>query len=54
VAKNLQIYFGVDNIFDKHAPFGLPATGGGIGGNGNAAIYDVFGRKFYGGVKARF
>jgi outer membrane receptor protein involved in Fe transport len=48
MAKNLQIYFGVDNIFDKHPPFGLTGTGAG------SAIYDVFGRKFYGGVKARF
>jgi len=53
-AKNLQIYFGIDNVFDKHAPFGLTATGAGPGANGSAAIYDVFGRKFYGGVKARF
>jgi outer membrane receptor protein involved in Fe transport len=54
MAKNLQIYFGVDNVFNRHAPFGLAATGAGVGGNGSAAIYDVFGRKFYGGVKARF
>jgi outer membrane receptor protein involved in Fe transport len=54
MAKNLQIYFGVDNVFNKHAPFGLAATGSGVGGNGSAAIFDVFGRKYYGGVKARF
>jgi outer membrane receptor protein involved in Fe transport len=53
-AKNFQIYFGVDNIFDRHAPLGLAATGSGPGGNGNAAIYDVFGRRFFGGVKASF
>ena len=53
-AKNLQIYFGVDNVGNKHPPFGLTGTGGGIASNGNAAIYDVFGRKFYGGIKAQF
>lgn len=47
-AKNLQIYFGVDNIFDKHPPLGQTGTGA------NAAIYDVFGRKWYGGIKAQF
>jgi outer membrane receptor protein involved in Fe transport len=47
-AKNLQIYAGVDNVFDRHAPFGSTATGSG------SAIFDVMGRKFYGGIKARF
>ena len=54
MVKNIQIYAGVDNVFNRHAPFGLAATGGGIAGNGNAAIYDVMGRKYYGGVKVRF
>jgi outer membrane receptor protein involved in Fe transport len=53
-AKNLSIYAGVDNIFDRHAPFGLTATGSGPGGNGTGAIYDVYGRRFYGGIKANF
>lgn len=53
-AKNLQIYFGVDNLFDRHPPLGLLATGAGPGGNGSAAIYDVFGRRFFGGIKANF
>jgi outer membrane receptor protein involved in Fe transport len=54
MVKNIQIYAGVDNVFNRHAPFGLAATGAGAGGNGSAAIYDVFGRKYYGGIKARF
>jgi outer membrane receptor protein involved in Fe transport len=53
-AKNLSIYFGVDNIFDRHAPFGLTATGSGPGNTGSAAIYDVYGRRLYGGIKANF
>lgn len=53
-AKNIQIYAGVDNVFDRHPPLGLTATAAGPGGNGSAAIYDVFGRRFFGGVKASF
>jgi outer membrane receptor protein involved in Fe transport len=53
-AKNLSIYAGVDNIFDRHAPFGLTATGSGPGGVGSGAIYDVYGRRLYGGIKANF
>ena len=46
--KNIQVYAGVDNVFDKHPPYGLTGTGSG------SAIYDVFGRKFYGGIKVRY
>lgn len=46
--KNLKVYVGVDNIFDRHPPLGLTGT------SSNAAIYDVFGRKYYAGVKAQF
>jgi outer membrane receptor protein involved in Fe transport len=54
--KNIQLYAGVDNIFDRHAPFGLSATGtlGTDRGTGNAAIYDYRGRAFYAGIKARY
>jgi outer membrane receptor protein involved in Fe transport len=52
--KNIQVYAGVDNILDQHPPQGLTATGGNILGTGNAGIYDVFGRKFYGGIKLRY
>jgi outer membrane receptor protein involved in Fe transport len=50
----LQFYVGVDNIFDRHPPLGSPATGAGPGAVGNAAIWDPFGRQFYGGFRARF
>ena len=53
-AKAIQFFAGVDNIFNQHPPYGLTATGAGPGGLGNAAIYDVRGRNFYAGVKARF
>jgi outer membrane receptor protein involved in Fe transport len=46
--RNIQVYAGVNNVLDKHPPLGLTGTGTG------SAIYDVFGRKFYGGVKVRY
>jgi outer membrane receptor protein involved in Fe transport len=57
VNDKYQFYFGVDNLFDKRAPFGLAGTGTtGITdrGTGNAAIYDAFGRKLYAGFRAKF
>jgi outer membrane receptor protein involved in Fe transport len=56
--KRYQLYAGVDNLLDTFPPLGLAGTGtGGAGGDrgtGNAAIYDVMGRTFYAGFKARF
>ena len=52
--RNIQLYAGVDNVFDKHPPLGLTATGSGPGAVGSAAIYDVMGRKFYGGIKVLY
>jgi outer membrane receptor protein involved in Fe transport len=52
--ESLQLYFGVDNILDRHPPLGSTATGAGPGGVGSAAIYSVRGRTFYGGFRARF
>ena len=48
MVKNVQIYAGVDNIFDRHPPLGSTATGAG------SAIYDIRGRNYYAGIKARF
>jgi len=47
-AKNISIYAGVDNVFDRHPPLGLTGTAG------SGAIYDVYGRRFFGGIKANF
>jgi outer membrane receptor protein involved in Fe transport len=47
-ADSLQFYFGVDNVLDTAPPLGSTATGVG------SAIYDVRGRNFYGGIRARF
>jgi outer membrane receptor protein involved in Fe transport len=55
--KNIQVYAGVDNIFDKHAPFNLP-PGGSLTSDritgSQTAIYDARGRNFYGGIKFRY
>jgi outer membrane receptor protein involved in Fe transport len=53
-AKNLSIYFGVDNIFDRHPPLSLTGANSGPGNVGTSSIYDVYGRRFYGGLKANF
>jgi outer membrane receptor protein involved in Fe transport len=47
-ADSLQFYFGVDNILDTRPPLGSTATGSG------SAIYDIRGRNFYAGIRARF
>jgi outer membrane receptor protein involved in Fe transport len=52
--KNYQFYVGVDNVFDRQPPLGIAATGAGPGGVGNGAIYDIRGRQFYAGFRARF
>jgi outer membrane receptor protein involved in Fe transport len=46
--RPFEFYAGVDNIFDKHPP--LSATGLTSG----SAIYDVFGRSYYAGFRAKF
>jgi len=57
--QQFQFYIGVDNVLDTHPPYGLTGTGGigatnDRGGGGVSAIYDSFGRKVYGGFRARF
>ena len=47
-AKNIQLYVGIDNLFDKHPPLGNTATGSG------SAIYDYRGRNYYAGLKTNF
>ena len=55
--KNIQLYAGVDNVFDKHAPFNLPPRGSltcdlitGV----QTAIDDARGRKFFARLKVRY
>lgn len=48
-AKSYQFYAGVDNLLDQHPPFGNTGTA-----TAGAGIYDVRGRNFYAGFRARF
>ncbi|HKC01939.1 MAG TPA: TonB-dependent receptor [Sphingomicrobium sp.] len=41
--RKFDLYFGIDNLFDKKPPLGLLGTGGGD-------PFDAIGRYFYGGV----
>jgi outer membrane receptor protein involved in Fe transport len=52
--EDLRFYFGVENMFDRKPPLGLLATGAGPGAIGNAGVYDIRGRTFFGGFRARF
>ena len=54
MVRNVQLYGGIDNIFDRHPPFGTTATGAGPAAVGATSIYDIRGRNFYAGIKARF
>ena len=52
VKKSYQIYFGVDNLFDKKAPgviSGLP--GNSTGTETDASVYDPIGRRYYLGLR---
>jgi outer membrane receptor protein involved in Fe transport len=46
--KGFQLSIGVNNVLDKIPPLGSTATGAG------SAIYEIRGRNFYAGFKARF
>jgi len=46
--KSFQFYAGVDNVLNRKPPLGSTATGAG------SAIYDIRGRSFYAGARARF
>jgi outer membrane receptor protein involved in Fe transport len=54
LTDDLRFYVGVENAFDRRPPLGLTATGTGPGAIGNAGVYDVRGRTFFGGFRARF
>jgi outer membrane receptor protein involved in Fe transport len=48
VGRDLNFYAGVDNIMNRYPPLGLTAVGAGSG------IYNIRGRNFYAGFRARF
>jgi len=48
IGKDYLFFFGVDNFTNKKPPLGTTATGAG------SAIYNVLGRRFFAGFRARF
>jgi iron complex outermembrane receptor protein len=58
VNQDLVFRFGVENLLDKAPPLGnintAPTAGNLSGGAYNAQFYDVLGRRFYIGAKAKF
>ena len=55
VSEKFEFYFGVDNMLDADAPNILSGVTGNVTGSDTAAdVYDVFGRRYYTGVRLRF
>jgi iron complex outermembrane receptor protein len=53
--RSYEFFFGVDNILDNDAPNLLSGTTfNNTGTDTAAAVYDIFGRRYYAGVRARF
>lgn len=55
VNDNFEFYFGIDNLLDNKAPNILTQTTFNVTGADTAAdVYDIFGRRFYSGVRLKF
>lgn len=63
IGRDLNFFVGVDNFLNRKPPLGATGAGAGGGGGGQdrpgsanstGAIYEVRGRQFYAGFKARF
>ena len=55
VFDELELYVGIDNLLDNAAPNILSGTTFNTTGADTAAdVYDVFGRRFYGGARLSF
>ena len=52
--KNYELYLGVNNLFDKQPPIITDLTNQWPGTNTVASSYDLIGRRFYAGVRAKF
>jgi outer membrane receptor protein involved in Fe transport len=48
IRKGSTFYIGIDNVTNRIPPLGATGTGGG------SAIFDIFGRRFYAGISAKF
>lgn len=54
VNDTFNFYGGVDNLYDRKPPYGLTGLGAEANRGGGSGIYDVRGRYFYAGFKAKF
>lgn len=55
VNDTMSVYVGADNLLDNDAPNLLTGTSFNVTGTDTAAdVYDVFGRRYYAGVRLRF
>ena len=53
--RKYEFFFGVDNLLDNDAPNLLSGTTFNTTGSDTAAdVYDIFGRRYYTGVRLRF
>jgi len=53
--RNYEFYVGVDNLLNKQAPNLLSGTTfNNTGSDTAAAVYDIFGRRYYAGVRLKF
>lgn len=53
--EEFEVYFGVDNLLDNDAPNILSGTTFNVTGSDTAAdVYDIFGRRYYTGVRFHF
>jgi outer membrane receptor protein involved in Fe transport len=52
--RNYEFYFGVNNLFDKQPPVVADLTNQWPGTNTVASTYDLIGRRFYAGARAKF
>jgi iron complex outermembrane recepter protein len=52
--RESDFYVGVNNLFDKQPPFFASGASGTQALDTIPAYYDVFGRTFFGGFRARF
>ncbi len=52
IREGLELFGGVDNVFDKQPPVLTTAYGGDA--NTDASLYDVIGRRYFVGVRASF
>ena len=53
--EKFEVYFGIDNLLDNDAPNILTNTTFNVTGSDTAAdVYDIFGRRYYAGVRFHF